>query len=685
MRRQDQDLFIPLPGKMHARVGKARHPGLLLTRLTPWERRDGSLIKADKRRDFLETIAKAGWDREHLQAIQLRQEAVVKAAVPVAYSTLDLELRTRLALGLACPTPLETGLTMDLLTGLPILPASGLKGLARNWLLQKERITNEDADSLFKDIVILEAFPIDPPRLGLDVLTPHQKDYYQSKGKRPPLDTCDPEPATFLTVESGTRFRLRMWIRKGTDTKDGALSRLSRISTALATALEQWGAGGKTAAGYGRLMNLTGHGSLDEEMIQVRLRVVTPVFIGGSDPNKVDGHWPLRPASVRGVLRDWFRRMMADLIGQGNEKAWSGNLFETEEHVFGSSAGQASRLLVESPSKPKFDGADTPVGRTPAGIAYLGYGPYRYVRGKGQVQHAQAIFPGQDIEFCMRFRWRPGDGEKIKEAVRDLVLGSLWLWTHLGGLGKRTRRGFGSLWVTDVKGPVPDAWAKQFGPLADMEALKKRILEGLRQAQASFSDAATKILGSDAVSTEYHARWGYSSLARSQAVIVPTATAKGEKAWEKALDDIGLRYKCFRSTLDRRRFSDLPPLEDYFTVKDFLLERTKKLKDKSIPRAAFGLPLQFYFRSVRNQTAQVQAVRPEEDRDGKLDRRTSPLVFKLIPVGDQVMTLVLYMPGPLLPDGAKLRLSTLGGRRQEELEVPNDEIIRKFLEQLGKK
>ncbi|RLB80465.1 MAG: hypothetical protein DRH15_07555, partial [Deltaproteobacteria bacterium] len=75
----------------------------------------------------------------------------------------------------------------------------------------------------------------------------------------------------------------------------------------------------------------------------------------------------------------------------------------------------------------------------------------------------------------------------------------------------------------------------------------------------------------------------------------------------------------------------------------------------------------------------------EEDRDGKLDRRTSPLVFKLIPVGDQVMTLVLYMPGPLLPDGAKLRLSTLGGRRQEELEVPNDEIIRKFLEQLGKK
>jgi len=72
MRRQDQDLFIPLPGKMRARVGKARHPGLLLTRLTPWERRDGSLIKADKRRDFLETIAKAGWDREHLQAIQLR-------------------------------------------------------------------------------------------------------------------------------------------------------------------------------------------------------------------------------------------------------------------------------------------------------------------------------------------------------------------------------------------------------------------------------------------------------------------------------------------------------------------------------------------------------------------------------------------------------------------------------------
>jgi CRISPR-associated protein Cmr1 len=687
MRRQDQELFIPLPGEMHAKVGKAKHPGLLLTRLTPWtwDKGDVSPFKGEERLRFLERVASAKWSNGHLAALHRRQAWVMNTARKTASKAFNLTLNTPLAIGLSSPTPIETGLHLDLLTGLPVLPASGLKGLIRAWLRQGMGMSEEKTDALLAGLVLLDAFPMDLPSLKVDVLTPHHKDYYGSQGSDPALDTDDPEPTTFLAVVPGSRFKIRMWLRARKERKDEVEEQLDEISAALAAALEQWGAGGKTAAGYGRFTNSTGPSPQKIETICVSLKVVTPVFVGAAEPDKLDRHWPLRPASVRGVLRDWFRRMMADIVGPGRDEDWAKNLFRLEEYVFGSAAGQASRLLVESPDTATTNG---PLfKRIPAGIAYLGYGPYQHRRGQGQVQAAEAIQPGQKLELILRFRWRPEDGEKIKKAVRDLVLGSFWLWTHLGGLGKRTRRGFGSLWVTDVKGPVPNAWAGQFGPLADMEALKKRILEGLRQVQTSFSDAATKILDSDAVATENHARWGYSSLAHSQAVIVPTATAKGERAWEEALNDIGLRYKCFRNTLDRRRFSGLPPLEDYFTVKDFLLERTKNLKGKSIPRAAFGLPLQFYFRSVRNQTAQVQAVRPEEKeyREDKFDRRTSPLVFKLIPVGDQVMTLVLYMPGPLLPEGAKLRVSTLGGRRQEELEVPNDKIIREFLERLGKK
>ena len=65
-------------------------------------------------------------------------------------------------------------------------------------------------------------------------------------------------------------------------------------------------------------------------------------------------------------------------------------------------------------------------------------------------------------------------------------------------------------------------------------------------------------------------------------------------------------------------------------------------------------------------------------KDEELRRRTSPLVFKPIPVGDDgVMTLVLYMQGPLLPEESQLKLAARS-RQKDSLEVPEANWWRSF-------
>ena len=42
------------------------------------------------------------------------------------------------------------------------------------------------------------------------------------------------------------------------------------------------------------------------EVMQFRLQVVTPLFLSGADQAKAE----LRPPTIRGALRFWFRAMM---------------------------------------------------------------------------------------------------------------------------------------------------------------------------------------------------------------------------------------------------------------------------------------------------------------------------------------------------------------------------------------
>ncbi len=158
------------------------------------------------------------------------------------------------------------------------LPPETSRSLLTRW--QSSRAVRRDKDLAARIRDLLESHtggliafydavpdPRETDLLQLDILNPHYPDYYDSAGaKAPPSDDQSPRPIYFLAVRPGARFRfpfrLACWPREPARDEaeresllllhglrsDEAAVHLRRWLTA---GLTTWGAGAKTAAGYG--------------------------------------------------------------------------------------------------------------------------------------------------------------------------------------------------------------------------------------------------------------------------------------------------------------------------------------------------------------------------------------------------------------------------------------------------
>jgi CRISPR-associated protein Cmr6 len=86
--------------------------------------------------------------------------------------------------------------------------------------------------------------PHDKP-FACDVLTVHQKTYYDSSGGSCPSDYDSPNPVAFLTVVPSARLLFAL---------SGPADWTDLAERLLRDALDRWGVGGKTSAGYGWLI-----------------------------------------------------------------------------------------------------------------------------------------------------------------------------------------------------------------------------------------------------------------------------------------------------------------------------------------------------------------------------------------------------------------------------------------------
>lgn len=186
------------------------------------------------------------------------------------YSAFELATLGYLRVGAGSDNALEFSLRLHPLYGVPIIPGSAIKGLAAHYCHE----VWGDGDAKFKrdgefhrlifgvaddgGVIIFHDAWITPDSLGTgalvrDIMTPHHPDW-QVEGVEgtAPTDFDSPIPVNCLSVSGGFRFAIS-W---SSPTADGAESRekwLTLVGELIEEAVSDWGIGGKTSSGYGRM------------------------------------------------------------------------------------------------------------------------------------------------------------------------------------------------------------------------------------------------------------------------------------------------------------------------------------------------------------------------------------------------------------------------------------------------
>lgn len=182
--------------------------------------------------------------------------------------TLATPDHQRLVVGLGIESPLDTGLHLHHTYGVPIIPGTALKGLASHYAAQALELQpnvhkiifgdTEDAGFVTFHDAWIATESLDRPGEGLlaDIMTPHHSSYYGGElkgGQRVNATDFDsPIPVKFLSVRGTFHFVLEC-----EDLSDPGLKWLSLAAGVLKSALADWGVGGKTSSGYGRLVDPT--------------------------------------------------------------------------------------------------------------------------------------------------------------------------------------------------------------------------------------------------------------------------------------------------------------------------------------------------------------------------------------------------------------------------------------------
>jgi len=165
------------------------------------------------------------------------------------------------------------------------------------------------------------------------------------------------------------------------------------------------------------------------------LEAITPVFMRGADQGRAE----FRSASVKGVMRWWFRALAGNYFGNNVEA-----LRRVEGRIFGSAGDGRSRVnIIARPSggteskglysRPrKFDS-----NSWVEDLSYLFFS----IKLTAKKLKDPKFYPPES-KFVISIR-------SYDRASYTASIASLWIALALGGFGFRSRRGAGSLWFTD--------------------------------------------------------------------------------------------------------------------------------------------------------------------------------------------------------------------------------------------
>lgn len=162
---------------------------------------------------------------------------------------------------------------------------------------------------------------------------------------------------------------------------------------------------------------------------------ITPLFLAGADGTTPE----LRAPSIKGALRFWWRAMNGDLVRKENGNWNCTQLKEKEGKIFGDTSNK-SAIILKILNEPVENGIEislTPHHRN--GYCAPNKPNCKFKNGKYGKCSKSFLKEGKffNFELMVCFDNKIIEQKDIKKLVKVTFL--------LGGLGKRSRRGFGSV------------------------------------------------------------------------------------------------------------------------------------------------------------------------------------------------------------------------------------------------
>ncbi|MGI5859362.1 MAG: type III-B CRISPR module RAMP protein Cmr1 [Tepidanaerobacteraceae bacterium] len=333
--------------------------------------------------------------------------------------------------------------------------------------------------------------------------------------------------------------------------------------------------------------------------ICANFKITTPMFLGGADNQNTA---ELRPTSMKAALRFWFRA-----INYGKYQDYK-KIKNVEDELFGSTTSQSRFILKLNSENIKAETNEVRISNlfNAPEIGYLGYGLFQR-----QKFYRPYLIPGQSFTVELLLKPKSKNRLDFENLIKPIIALGLF-----GGLGSRSRRGFGSVTLDSVYVDDKKPWTAP---------------ESREELGNAFKDF-------------------YSDLELSRDIPEYTAFSSNTRTiildefsdYKEALKSVG------RAMMDFRRDCD----KDTDIVLDALGGRDI---DKHPDRVVFGLPHNYFIRGQGKVD-----INPVIGSGGT--RRSSPLFIKIISIKEnnniKYVPIMTVFPSEFLPKGSKISLKS---------------------------
>ncbi len=256
--------------------------------------------------------------------------------------------------------------------------------------------------------------------------------------------------------------------------------------------------------------------------VTFEVETITPLFLAGADQATAE----LRAPSFRGEMRYWLRALVGGLVGTGPEGLKT--VRDAEAEVFGATdRGSAIQIKISHPEIRPIAFTEN-ISRPGSGHQATGKG---YLLWSMRLKRPPRCYIAPNTQFQIHLLTHGTDAMRHKKGIA-----ALWLLTHLGGIGSRSRRCAGSLSIRFKERTVYDF---PFDIPADTETLKKQIEQGIAVAKSLYPSTLEQLTPEalfDAISEKTCRIW----------------ILQHQRPWntpEEAMQAIGESLQSYRSTV----------------------------------------------------------------------------------------------------------------------------------------